>query len=309
MTDQQNLKDEGPISKYFHVMLNIDDDELDPYPYRLLGHYRRVCGGSGVCYESITTTAAKTFMSINKARETRDYLAELGIIKLQFDNSSNGKGTVLVTLVDRMAENVKRYSVTPPCGGGVHVVEGSTPTSGGGVPLHVVESKNNSLKKTLSMSSDDDEGVPPIPAKTETAVRKRPINADFKDKLAILVYSHPAKALNVLWETNSKGVPKNRIAVQVSKTASEIVNLEIALLERKLTADDYAQLVNNIPAVLDYFAAAYPQAHKPTERFSKVYGEWVQAGRPGSKIRATAEVSTADDPEAVEYYRNLRPED
>jgi len=87
--------------KYYHIMLNMADDDLDPYEYRLLGHYVRV----GKCWENTRTTAKKTQMSAGKVSMTRDTLHSKGYINVEY----RGKDTCLVTVIDRMAENVARY--------------------------------------------------------------------------------------------------------------------------------------------------------------------------------------------------------
>lgn len=100
------IKDEGVTDRYFHIMLNMADDELDPYEYRLLGHYRRVCGAKNVpCTESTRTTAERCKMSAGKVSETRQALAAGGWIWISEEGNR-----VIVTLVDRMPENVARYS-------------------------------------------------------------------------------------------------------------------------------------------------------------------------------------------------------
>lgn len=99
------IHDEG-ASCYFHVMLNMEDDELDPYEYRLLGHYRRVCGAHNVpCTESTKTTADVCRMSAGKVSKTRQALAAAGWIRLSEDGNK-----LVVMLVDRMPENVERFS-------------------------------------------------------------------------------------------------------------------------------------------------------------------------------------------------------
>lgn len=107
MSEQQRLTDEGPIGKYFHFMLNMADDDLDLYEYRLLGHYRRVCGAyNHPCRESTAETARKIEgLSQGKVSETRRVLADRGWITL-----IEAKNNALhVVLVDRMAENIQRY--------------------------------------------------------------------------------------------------------------------------------------------------------------------------------------------------------
>lgn len=103
---------ESPDGKYFHIMLNMSDDDLDVYEYRLLGHYVRVCNvnGTGQCWESTRTTADKCKMSVGKVSSTRKSLEAKGYLKLlQPDQHSKGD-TLMVLVVDRWAENINRYS-------------------------------------------------------------------------------------------------------------------------------------------------------------------------------------------------------
>ena len=106
--------DAAQQSSHFALMLHIDDEDLDPFEYRLLGHYRRVCGmGDGECYEMTQTTAAKCKMSQQKVREARSVLQERGDITIERRDG----GTSIVKVVTRMAENITRMtadrSITP----------------------------------------------------------------------------------------------------------------------------------------------------------------------------------------------------
>lgn len=114
MTDQdprreaQRVTDNGPFGKYFHIMLNMADDELDPFQYRLLGHYKRMCGEQNrPCWEAIATTARKCKMPVSRARAARLALAVAGYINLV--ETAPGE-TWEVTLIDRMADNIAKYS-------------------------------------------------------------------------------------------------------------------------------------------------------------------------------------------------------
>lgn len=108
----QQVSDDGALTKYFSMMLHIDDDDLDPFEYKLLGHYRKQCGLSPtrICTEAIETTAKAAKMSITKARAARKSLAKKGCIKLK---TIKGK-TVHVTIKDRMDENLARYGRRDP---------------------------------------------------------------------------------------------------------------------------------------------------------------------------------------------------
>lgn len=103
---QQVIADEGGTGKYFHLMLNIDDEQLDPYQYRLLGHYRRVCGAyNKPCTEGTRATASNCKMSTGKVSGARQELAEMGLITLHEQED----GRLWVTVVDRMRENVQYF--------------------------------------------------------------------------------------------------------------------------------------------------------------------------------------------------------
>lgn len=102
MTDSQNIDNPAPDWKYYHTMLNMTDDELDPYEYRLLGHYRR----RGTCTEAIATTSESCHMSLSKIRSTRKTLEKKGYIAVK---QIEGIGT-RITIVDKMQENVERYA-------------------------------------------------------------------------------------------------------------------------------------------------------------------------------------------------------
>lgn len=113
MSENQRISNDGSPYKYFHMMYNMCDDELDPFQYRLLGHYIRVCGqAGGHCDEGVRTTSATTKMHIKTVTKARDELAELGYIKQRKPTPAQArKGqTVYITLVDRWEENVKKYA-------------------------------------------------------------------------------------------------------------------------------------------------------------------------------------------------------
>jgi hypothetical protein len=122
MSKAQQQISTPPDSKYFHRMLNMADDDLGPYEYRLLGHYIRV----GDCWEGVRKTAKTTRMSVGKVVSTRNELEKSGYIHVEHREQD----TCLVTVIDRMAENVARYAFTTRTGRspgeqGVHVVNTS----------------------------------------------------------------------------------------------------------------------------------------------------------------------------------------
>lgn len=97
---KQHSTDEAR-GRYWHQMLNMADDDLDPYAYRLLGHYIRVDG----CWETVRTTALVTRMSVGKVVKTRNALQDSGWINVELSEHD----TYLITVIDRMKENVERY--------------------------------------------------------------------------------------------------------------------------------------------------------------------------------------------------------
>jgi len=105
MTRQDLIHDEE-MGKYFTIMLNMADDDLDPYQYRLLAHFKRVCGKDGKCFQGTRRIAKVCQMSVGKVVSTRRELEQLGYIKIVERPDS----TLLITIVDRMRENIERYA-------------------------------------------------------------------------------------------------------------------------------------------------------------------------------------------------------
>lgn len=99
--------------KYFHVMLNIAEDDLDPYQYRLLGHYIRMVPlieASLRQPESLRETAEACKMSVDKTRDAREQLVALGYITVKApDGKEKSRGIgARVTIIDRWKDNVTR---------------------------------------------------------------------------------------------------------------------------------------------------------------------------------------------------------
>ena len=104
--ENQDIRNEAPLNRYFHMLPNMYDDDLDPFQYRLLGHYVRC----GKCTESTETTARNTKMTDDKVRSSRNDLKRLGYIEVE----TRKDGRLSVTVVDRMAENIERYTTKKP---------------------------------------------------------------------------------------------------------------------------------------------------------------------------------------------------
>lgn len=104
-------ENEAPSHKYFTQMLNIAEDDLDPFQYRLLAHYVRWTGHGGESDESIRATSKATKMSANKVRLTLEELESLKYIAVKRptpQEARNGK-TIHITILDRWMDNISRY--------------------------------------------------------------------------------------------------------------------------------------------------------------------------------------------------------
>ncbi|MBK8138380.1 MAG: hypothetical protein IPK52_21630 [Chloroflexi bacterium] len=162
----EHITDAAPSAAYFHFMLNMADDDLDPYEYRLLGHYRRVCGMNGTCTQSVRDIAKACKMSRGMVTKTRDKLAAGGWITAR-RNVENGldKGYT-VKLIDRMRENTERYAAAKDAHQaqteGVHTVD-TCPPGGGGV--HQVKQRINKNKNQPTNTSHA--GKAPAAVRTE----------------------------------------------------------------------------------------------------------------------------------------------
>lgn len=103
---EQIITDLSDLRKYRTELPNLYDDAgLDPFEYRLLGHYKRV----GTCTESIKTTAGKCDMSEGKVSECRQSLHEKGFIELVKVPVPNGF-SYRINVVDKWMENFALYS-------------------------------------------------------------------------------------------------------------------------------------------------------------------------------------------------------
>lgn len=100
-----------PTKKYFHMMLNMAEDDLDPFQYRLLGHYLRWAGHGGMMPEGIRDTAKASKMSVDKVRQAREQLETLGYLHLKIPTKEEQKKglSVEVVVVDRWLENIQRF--------------------------------------------------------------------------------------------------------------------------------------------------------------------------------------------------------
>ena len=111
--EMQEISGQSP-HKYFHMMLNMADDDLDPYQYRVLGHYLRKVGHGGTAQEGIKQTAKICRMSINKLRSTRTDLVKLGYLEVKEPTEAEQAQGIAarIVVVDRWVDNINRYAKT-----------------------------------------------------------------------------------------------------------------------------------------------------------------------------------------------------
>lgn len=114
MSDNATIHDEAPARKYFTQMLNMAEDDLDPFQYRLLAHYIRWYDGKPYP-ESIRQTASATKMSVNKVQSALDELSALGYLEVYRPTQQEARNgaTIKVKVIDRWMENINRYQRKP----------------------------------------------------------------------------------------------------------------------------------------------------------------------------------------------------
>lgn len=172
---QERYESESHPGKYWTMMLNMADDDLGPYEYRLLAYYVR-WSSKGPKTEGIRTTADKCQMSPQRVTEARDELVRTGYIRYipptKVDKARGIGGTVIV--IDRMDENVARY----------HRVKEIAREENGRVQNSIHDRVQNSVQseepsteeQTTSASNDDAEKSTdkPLPATPKPKGAKAP---------------------------------------------------------------------------------------------------------------------------------------
>lgn len=156
MTKKDHIRDDGQVGKYFTLLYNMADDDLNPYQYRLLGHYKRVCGETddGACWESTRTTAKKCQISVGKIASTRRELEAMRYVSIE----TRGDDTLRITMIDRMAENVSRYTKRSSGEQGVHEV--NTTVHAVNASVHEVKQRITTEEKPSKNNHDKKENAP-----------------------------------------------------------------------------------------------------------------------------------------------------
>lgn len=198
--------DDGKSEKYFHILPNLYDDLLDPYEYRLIGHYKR----RGTCWEGTRKIAEHCHMSVGKVSQARKSLATKGLIRIEMltrkDLKDNGlvqdvdpdssNKICVVTVVDVWDENVKRYSNPQSVNTPVHVM--NTPCSPDEhPPVHTVNVRITSIEEKPIEETDRQTAVlksetpdiamsPPVPDNIVTLPERPQIYAVYEKHIGTL---------------------------------------------------------------------------------------------------------------------------
>jgi DNA-binding MarR family transcriptional regulator len=266
--------------KYFHIMLNMDDDDLDPYEYRLLGHYRRRCGADGgKCNEGMRGIAKHCRMSIGKVSETRAALVEKGYIRVE---SRGEHESDHVYIVDKMSENVARYSSEPKqvkpvpvheVNGGVHEVNGGVHEVNGGVHevnggVHEVNerrtTKNNQQEE--KSTSDKPTGAQPEP-ETPKPEKPKPVSSPIKEK-----ETTPSQELERAYQKAS-----GMITFAANGSNYEAL---LAMVEAGVTPEQLAAYITHVRET----DKRYEKRPKPLRFVAQDIGPWI-AAQPKPKAR------------------------
>lgn len=301
----QRISFEKDNRSYFHMMLNMADDDLDPYQYRLLGHYVRWGGQGGTCDEGIRETARITQMGKDKVRSTRKQLETLGYLRVvepTIEEQQRGIPTRVIVL-DRWAENIKRYaeksvpnpaqgyaeSGTPPVPNPAHLTgEGCTQSSTGGVPnpAPTNNSIEDSLKTTGKTSSATSADTAETGAKQVAAMIEVWVKAN-----SIVVPKTPRIGKNGKPVTTGNPYANQsyrNIALTLLENGITVENLQDFLDEKKGEAYwdgktiDWPYIQRNIGAWIEMFEIVAPvddddDEPVPTQQYTPVTQEYTDA--------------------------------
>ena len=213
------------------------DDLLDPFQYRLYGHYKRWCGESGHCTESLTTTAERTKMSRDKIISVRQWLIENGWITTE----DIARGTLKVKVVDRWIENSNRFQSVdistelyesdyePP-------VDISTP------PVDISTLRRNYIERTLlEGTSIEEEKSAPAPA--AQSVSEFPVSKNTLGIKAVRI-TEPVTAQSVeIFDPPSSAEIRLQAAqrriVEAPVRATKLPKLDTPHVTQQINADGY----------------------------------------------------------------------
>ncbi len=252
-------KPEKEDRKRFRTELpNMADDLLDPFQYRLYGHYKRWCGESGHCTESLSTTAERTKMSRDKIISVRQWLIENGWITTE----DIARGTLKVKVVDRWIENSNRFQSvdistelyesdyeppvdisTPPVDISTPPVDISTPPVDISTPpVDISTLRRNYIEGTLlEGTSIEEEKSAPAPA--AQSVSEFPVSKNTLGIKAVRI-TEPVAAQSVeIFDPPSKAEIRLQAAqrriVEAPARATKLPKLDTPHVTQQINADGY----------------------------------------------------------------------
>ena len=231
-------KPEKEDRKRFRTELpNMADDLLDPFQYRLYGHYKRWCGESGHCTESLPTTAERTQMSRDKVTSVRQWLTENGWISSEVI----ARGTYRVRVLDRWIENSNRFqsvdisaelyenSYTPPADISIS-------------PADISALRRNYIEGTLLEGTSIEEEKS-APAPTAQSVSEFPVSKNTLGIKAVRI-TEPVTAQSVeIFDPPSRAEIRLQAAqrriVEAPVRATKLPKLDTPHVTQQINADGY----------------------------------------------------------------------
>lgn len=268
----QSVRNGGDPRKYYATIPHMADDDLDPYQYRLYGHYIRVCGqDDGECWESVKTTAKICKMSAGMVTKTRNSLEEMGFIQVERDETDNG--TCHITIVDRWSENMERYSKRSCGERGVHTVNAS---------VHVVKQRITQEEKPKKKQIVT--GTTPV-TQTPTPTHSQPSLLEETVPLAIPNGTvenkeKPKREPTPLYRTYER-LAELQFGINKAQTLKEVKRL----LEIGATPDEIVELGEYLLAHDPWIAEHGLNASLLVKRWQG----WVKQGKPTVKGRDVVE--------------------
>ncbi len=287
MTDIE-FRNDGSLLKYQHTLPNMAEDELDPFQYRLLGHYIRRYNDGKPHREGIRETAEVCQMSIGKVRSTRKELAEFGYIAFapatEAERRQGIAGTI--TVVDRWLENMQRFSN--------HEGKGVQNSTQGGVQ-NSIDKREGEKTSTKDLPSDDGNGAegekpettpskqvseanapePPVPTPPLSPEVTPPLSPEVTPPLSPEVTPYKAMfsavclhVFGITFDMQPDEDERSRIGLIASWLSG---NLTKEMKSRNATQLSKPALPEHVKRFTDWYHAKYKTAETPRdlERFSE----------------------------------------
>lgn len=137
------IREEAPHDFFCQIPNLVDELNLSPYAYRLYGHFKRVAGESGKCWQSTRTLADKCRMSMGSVSDAKKELESTypPLIKVTSKTKDNGMYHEVV-ITDIWYINHDYWT-----GKDVHIVKSPPSRSQSEHPRSPSETKKNPVKE------------------------------------------------------------------------------------------------------------------------------------------------------------------